>query len=388
MRSFRHISPPLRIFHGSDSLDHIGGELDRLGAQRAVIFCGSSMARSGSPIEIVRAALGSRCAGVYSGARAHSPLPSVEAGAGELKRLEADAVVALGGGSAIVTARAASILHAEKGNAKDLSTFLDANGNMKSPRLVAPKLPQFVVPTTPTTAIVKAGSAVLDPVSGERLAFFDPKTRSHSVFIHPATVSSAPGALVISASLDTFVLAIEGLTARRGDPISDALLMQSVRILRTHLGGHALDTDQSQYGDLILAAIMCGEGTDYTGAGVATALGHAIGAKSTAENGISKMILLPHSLRFNREFIRLGLVKTTQALVLSSSADDPLDTVTDEIREITRRLAIPQRLRDVGVSRDTLPDIASRAMVDFWLRDNARPVRSAPELLQILEDAW
>ncbi|MCP1968225.1 iron-containing alcohol dehydrogenase family protein [Bradyrhizobium elkanii] len=388
MRSFRHIGAALRIFHGPDGLDRIAGELERLGAHRAVIFCGSSMARAGSPLEAVRAALGRRCAGVYGGVRVHSPLPSVEAGAGELERLAADAVVALGGGSAMVTARAASILLAEKRNARDLCTVLDENGEMRSPRLAAPKLPQFVVPTTPTTAIVKAGSAVFDPASGERLAFFDPKTRAHSIFIHPAAASSAPDALVVSAGLDTLVLAIEGLTARRGDLLSDALLKQSVRILQTRLAGHPRETDPSFHGDLILAAIMCGEGTDHTGAGIATALGHAIGAKTAVENGISKMILLPHSLRFNGEFIKTGLDKITHALGLRCPPDDPLDAVFDQIREIAHKLAIPQRLRDVGLSRETLPQIAASAMADWWLRDNPRPVRDAPELLRILEDAW
>ena len=56
---------------------------------------------------------------------------------------------------------------------------------LHSPKLLAPKLPQFIVPTTPTTAMVKAGSAVFDPATGERLALFDPKTRAHAIFIDP-----------------------------------------------------------------------------------------------------------------------------------------------------------------------------------------------------------
>src|SRR5262245_6420086 len=131
-----------------------------------------------------------RCAGVFSGVRAHSPAPAVAEAAQHLRRLEADAVVAVGGGSAIVTARAASILLAEKGELASLSTAMDEHGSLRSPKLAAPKLPQLIIPTTPTTAMVKAGSAVSDPEAGVRRALFDPKTRAQSIFIHPDFVRS------------------------------------------------------------------------------------------------------------------------------------------------------------------------------------------------------
>lgn len=256
MHSFQHITPPLRLFHGPDSLGQLGRELDRLKSRHAVIFCGSSLGRGGSPLDLVRGAIGDRCAGVFTGVRAHSPVPDVEAAARELERLEADAVVAVGGGSAIVTARAASILLAENAAAKDLCTYQDEKGELKSPKLLAPKLPQFVIPTTPTTATVKAGSAVFDPVAGKRLALFDPKTRAHSIFIHPELIKSAPRELVVSASLNTFSLAIEGLISRSGDPISDALLMHALRLLALHLPNPALQNDPHVRGELMLAAVL------------------------------------------------------------------------------------------------------------------------------------
>src|SRR5688500_15682107 len=101
MRSFQHITPPLRIFHGPDSLGMLGRELERLGSRRAVVFCGPWA--EGPLLDAVQSGIGDRCAGVFKGVRAHSPLTSVEGAARELKRLEADAAIALGGGSSIVT---------------------------------------------------------------------------------------------------------------------------------------------------------------------------------------------------------------------------------------------------------------------------------------------
>ena len=388
MRSFKHVSPPLRLFHGPDSLISLGRELERLGARRAMIFCGSSISRNATVLDVVRSALGDRYVGAFVGVCAHSPLPSVEAGTRELRRLDADAVVALGGGSAIVTARAASLLLAENGDARVLSTSQDKNGELRSPKLLAPKLPQLVIPTTPTTAIVKAGSAVFDPATKERLALFDPKTRAHSVFIHPDAILTAPRELVVSASLDTLVLAIEGLISPRGDPISDALLMQAVRLLGLHLPLLAIDQDASVRSELMLAAILCGQGTDYTGAGIATALGHAISAYSDAGNGVIKMIVLPHALRFNGDAARAGLTKITESSCLASPTNAPLAAVADALRATASQLGISQRLRDAGVPREALSKIALNTMTDWWLRHNARPVRNATELQQVLEEAW
>jgi alcohol dehydrogenase class IV len=389
MRSFQHITPSLRLFSGPDSLAQLGRELERLNSRRAVIVCGSTMGRPGSPLDLVRSAMGDRCAGVFAGVRAHSPVPDVEAAAQELKRLQADAVVAVGGGSAIVTARAASILLAEAGEVRALATSRDERGQLKSPRLNAQKLTQLVIPTTPTTATVKAGSAVFDPEAGERLALFDPKTRAQSVFIHPDLIKSAPRDLVVSASLDTFTLALEGLTSQSGDPVADAMLMHAVRLLAQHLPKHALSDNLNVRGDLMMAAVLSGQGTDFTGSGLATVLGHAIGAGHKVENGLTKAIALPYVLRFNADAARPGLRKVAAALSLPASDDDALvTTITATLEGIFTSLGIRRRLRDIGVSRDALPGIAEHAMGDWFLRGNPRPVRDVSDVRQVLEQAW
>ena len=389
MRSFQHITPPLRLFHGPDSLRSLGRELERLKRRRAVIFCGSSLGREGSPLDLIRSAMGERCAGVFTGVRAHSPLPDVEAAARELKRLEADAVVAVGGGSAVVTARAASILIAENDDVRNLCTFQDDKGELRSPKLLATKLPQLIIPTTPTTATVKAGSAVLDPVTGARLALFDPKTRAHVIFIHPELIKSAPRELFVSAGLNTLAMAIDGLMSHSGDAISDALLMHAIRLLMLHLPSPALDEDLAARGELMLASVLCGQGTDYTGAGITIPLGHAISARFHVDNGLTNAIVLPYALRFNADAAKSGLQKLATALGISPSEREPLiTTVVNAIEALFDELGIPRRLRDIGVSREAFSDLAAISMGDWFLRTNPRPIRDVSELQQVLEEAW
>jgi alcohol dehydrogenase class IV len=384
MRSFQHITPPLRLFSGPDSMQFLGRELERLDSRRAVIFSGP-WAR-GPMLDAVQSGMGNRCAGVFEGVVAHSPIASVEAAAQELKRLDADAVVALGGGSSIVTARAGTILAAENKDPRSLCTTRDADGQLRSPKLLAPKLPQLIVPTTPTTAMVKAGAAVFDPATGERLALFDPKTRAHAIFIHPELISSAPRDLIVSASLNTFAMAIEGLVSRAGDPIADALLMHAIRLIAQHLPSKNLATDLDARGDLMLAAVLCGQGSDYAAAGITTVVGHAIGASYHMDNGIANAIVLTHVLRFNADSAQAGLWKVAAALGVAS--DDVLPGVIATVDTLFAQLNVPRRFRDVGVPREALPEIAEKGMGDWFLKGNPRPVREAAELQQLLEEAW
>jgi alcohol dehydrogenase len=388
MKSFRHSIPPLRIFQGADCLDSLDAELERVGSKRAVIFCGSTLAKFGSPLDLVRAAVGKRLAGVYSGVKADTPLPDVEAAVSELKRMGADAFVAVGGGSAITSARAVNILLAEKGHARELCTTRDASGRLRSPKLLAPKLPMFAMPTTPTTATVKAGSAVLDTDEGKRLALYDPKARARAVYIHPALVQSAPRKLVVSAGLNTLALAIEGLMSLRGDPLADAMLMHATRLLARQLPLAASSDELDVRADLMVASILCGNGSDYTGAGMAIPVGHAISTRFDIEMGISDSIMLPHVVRFNASVAHVGLDKIATALDARPAGGEVSTAVVQALENLFASLDLPRRLRDVGVTQQSLAELAAISFDDWYLQSNPRRLKDAAEVQQLLQEAW
>lgn len=387
MQSFRHVASPLRLFSGPDCLGLLGKELERAGAKRAVIFCGRTMAAS-PLIEMVKAGANGRCVDVFPGVRAHSPHLSVVEGADFLRQVNADAVIALGGGSPVVTARAAAIYLAEGADPKRLATQRGPDGSIFSPKLNAPKLPQFVIPTTPNTATVKAGSAIRDPDEGQRYALFDPKTRAQAVFVHPDMIMSCSRALVISSSLDTLILSLEGLTAGVGDPFADALLVHTLRLLAKALSAPDLDNDVQVRADLMYAALLGGRGTDHASAGIATALGHAVGASEGGENGVAKSIVLPHTIRFNAETSSAGLDHLAFALGASQSADEPAEASIHALVRLFKRLGLPQHLRELGFAKDRLGHIAEHAMGDWFMKTNVRKVTDIADLEKILNSAW
>lgn len=383
----QHLQPAFRTHWGDGALAMLPRELDRIGAHRAVVFCGASIAREGALLARVEAALGTRLAGRFDGVRAHSPVPAVQAGARLLHEARADAVVAVGGGSAVVSARAAAILLAEGRDVRALCTRRSADGRLVSPKLEAPKLPQFVVATTPSTAFAKAGSAVRDPDGGERLALFDPKTRAQAVFLDPAAAATAPVAVVEGAALNAMAMAVEALGSPIDDPLADAALRQSLVLAARWLPALRDGDGQAARVPLMLAALLAGQGTDHKGGGLAGSLSHAIGPRSTVSNGHVEAIVLPHSMRYNAPVTAARLAAVAEALGGARDDGDPAQRALDAIERLLAALPIPRRLRDAGLAQDALDAVVAHAMDDWFLQRNPRPV-DAEQLRALLAAAW
>jgi alcohol dehydrogenase len=386
--SFQHVAAELRLYCGADSLTALARELKRSGCQRAVVVCGRSVSASGAMAQL-RSALGPVLVGETTAVRPNSPVPAVEEAAGVLRELEADAVIAVGGGSAAVTARVASILLAEKRPVQELCTRRLPNGEFESPRLSAAKLPQFVVPTTPSTAFVKAGSAVLDVQTSQRLALFDPKTRAKALFLHPEFLRTAPAELMQGATLNTMSTAVEALESPKCDPVSEAMLMHSLRLVARHLDRMAPeDVAAREY--LAIAGVLCGSGTEQSGGGLASVLAHAIGHRSDVANGIVNAIVLPHTMRFNAPATQHSTPRIAESLGNPSAggAAEDAGRAVEALESLLAKLAIPRRLRDIGVAQADLETIAEAAMSDWFIKRSPRSVASAGEVLAILEAAW
>ena len=285
-----------------------------------------------------------------------------------------------------MTGRAATIYLAEGDDLDAMATHRDDKGRIHSPRLEAPKIPQIIVPTTPNTAIVKAGSAVFDVAAVRRKALFDPKTRAQSIFLHPDLMMSAPPELVLGASFDTLALAVEGLLSKSGDAMSDASLMHSTRLLFELLPKVAKQDGADLRADLTMAAVLGGRGTDHTGAGAATVLGHAIGANHDVGNGVAKSVVLPHVLRYNASHAQSGMAKIAAALGIRSS--QPVEPLIEALNALFRELGAPKRLRDLGIPQEALQAIAARCMEDWFLAGNPRPITEPAQLVEILSAAW
>lgn len=385
---FRHATPAFRTFCGPDALDALPAELDRMDCRRAVLLCGRSMLGHTAVVDRMASVFGDRLVGRFTDVKEHSPIPVVEDAARMLAAVQADAVIAMGGGSAIVTARAATILLAEQRDARELCTQRGADGRLVSPRLLAPKLPVWLIPSTPTTAYGKAGSAVRDPATGERLALFDPKTRAQGLVLDPQVALTASVPLTRGSALNAFSMTVESLQSST-DPLADALLTHGLRLLAEWLPRLESAGDDAQPRlCLMLGALLAGQGSDYVGGGLAQALAHATGPRSSVSNGVVEAILLPHTMRFNAPATPGRLSVIAEALTPAALAGMPAEErAIAAVQGVLGQLTVPHRLRDAGVDQHVLTEVADHTMDDWSLTRVPRPVERN-DLLELLQAAW
>jgi len=310
---------------------------------------------------------------------------------------DADLLIALGGGSAVVTTRAATILLAETGTAHELCTQYPPGRPPVSPRLTRPKLPTIIVLTTPTTAANRAGAAVMDPERRHRLELFDPKTRPAAVFLDERALRTAPVRLFLSTATTTFCGLAGALQAPELNPFAHADLRQALDLSLTYMPRLLSEPDDGETRvQLATGALLANRATEASnrggGGGVGTGIGHVLQVRYEGiDQGAAQAVLTPPAMRFNRTALTAGQARLAAALgALRDGMSDPeaAEAAAAAVAAFLAALGLPRRLRELKVPEADLTAIAEEAMTDFFLRSNARPVQDASELLGVLREAW
>ena len=364
-----------------------------------LVVCGQTVGKGTDLVDRVARSLGDRFAGVYDGVRAGSPLPSVEQGVEMAARTGADLLVALGGGSAVVTTRAIVILLAEGGRAQDHATKYPPGQPPVSPRLMKAKIPNIVAATTPTTATNRAGAAVIDPETGHRLELFDPKTRPAAVIWDEQALLTAPPSLCLSAAASCYSGVVGGLQALGTNPLTEGDLMQAMRLLIENLPLINAEPDNGAVRlNLSVAAFLMNRSGDTRGGGAAGSmavvgsLAHALDTRyPECDHGSAYSILTAPGMRFNRSHNTGGQARLAQVMGIDTRGMDDEQaamSAADEVERTYRQVGLPWRLRDVGVHKEGVRQIAEDAMTDFGLHRNIRPVSDVAELEGVLQEAW
>jgi len=386
----RHRTPAFRTFCGPLCLGQLVKEIDSAGVSRVLVITSGSPRRHAAFSRIAEA-LGEVAVAIFDGVREHTPLAVVESVTELVQNTGAGGLVAVGGGSAVVTARAAAIAYGEQLPVSEMATQRLPDGSFHSPRHRAPKIPIWVVPTTPTTAYARVGAAVRDSTSGARLALYDPATRAAGLFIDPELARSAPASVFSGAALNAVSMAAEGLQSRADDPMADALLGQGLRVLLDWLPrlvtAPAAPEPRMR---LMLGALMAGQGSEFSGGGLAQTLAHAAGPMSTVSNGVLEAILLPHTLGYNLAgdpgaFDAIAVHLGLRALGAHTPTEPEL--VLRAITDVLEQVRVPSALREVGIRETDIPAITAHVFEDWFISQVPRPA-GRDDVEQLLRAAW
>ncbi|HVC78172.1 MAG TPA: iron-containing alcohol dehydrogenase [Candidatus Micrarchaeaceae archaeon] len=310
-----------------------------------------------------------------SSVRPHAPVEDTEAIAASLRGLVLDAIVAVGGGSVIDTAKAVALLLAWDGGLEDHLTSFEPPDRYVQPTGPMVAIPIVAVPTTLAGAEV-TGSAGVQTRDQRKRTVAHPSLAPRLVASDPEFLATTPRSVLITTGMCALAHCAEALCSIGANPMSTALALESTRLLFRGLPAAEHDT-------LGVAAVMAGLALASAPGGLEHALCHVVAARAGVSHGVAHSILLPAVMAYNRASTTAAQERFAEALGAGPTAD-----AAAAVMYFRGQLDAPSRLRSVGFLREDLSRIAAEAMHERGTYWNPRHVSSANELVAVLEEAW
>lgn len=328
----------------------------------------------------VRDQLGDAVIEVFDDVQPDPNIDAVVAGLRAYNAFDPQTVLAIGGGSAIDTAKAVRKMAIEQA--------------------VRPEASFFILPTTSGTGSeVSSYAVVTDTKTHTKLPLESPDMVADVAILDPEAVRTAPARLTADSGMDAISHAIEAYVGKHHNDFSDALAEKSLRLANQYLVRSFRDGD-----DMVArehqhtAATMAGIAFDNSSLGIVHGLSHSIGGIFRVAHGRLNGILLPHVIAFNAgelSFMPAELTPTARryaalasALGLTASNQRNLVLALSEwVKKIRQNLEMPASITQAGVDRSEylsrIPEIAETAVGDYCTAGNPVSVTSQ-ELTAIL----
>jgi alcohol dehydrogenase len=403
---FRFDYRPPTIRFGRGSVADLGDELAELDADRALVVTGQTVGTTPAVMDPIRAGLGDRLAGVFAETTPEKRLATALAARDRLREADADALVAVGGGSSLDVATVAALLAGDDRAAREVGAEFAERGTLAVPDADLP--PVVAVPTTLAGAELSqvAGitadpaEGVVDSATGGGVS--DPRLMPAATVYDPELVATTPAGVLAASAMNGFDKGVETCYARNRTPVTDATASRGLGLLAPALRemGSALERDPESTGALnpetltpVLEGIVLVQYGVSQPEGVTLSLihafGHAVTRTSPVQQGAAHGILAPHALRYL--FAQCDGRRELLAEAFGvADAEDPAEAVVREVASVRDALGLPTRLRDVdGPDPEEFPDVAQAVLDDSFMANAPAGLDATSEGIEgVLRDAY
>ncbi|WP_124065825.1 1-propanol dehydrogenase PduQ [Clostridium sp. E02] len=351
-----------KVYMGASCLDHIKD----LPGKKAYLICDPFMVKSGKAKEITDLLEEKGCRTEIFGEVVPDPtIEVVSTAISHMKQFKPDTVIALGGGSAIDTAKAASHIYTQMGEEK---------------------LYLVAVPTTSGTGSeVTNFSVISDTEAQVKYPLRSDLMVPDAAFLDPHVTMSVPPHITADTGMDVLTHGLEAFVSTNATDFTDAFGEKAIRLVWKHLVS-AVDDGSDLDARTHMHNASCLAGLAFNGAslGLCHSMAHALGARFHIPHGRSNAILLPHVISYNA-----GLEETSAypacgryaaiANLLFIGAGTEKATVHGLIRQIKNllnRVQIPQQITDLNIDKteflQAVPEMAEKARFDNCTKTNPR----------------
>jgi alcohol dehydrogenase class IV len=356
MASARFFTPTKLVFAAGASRGLLD-ELRALRSRRPLVVSDPGVAKAGLVARVVEPlAAAGITAELFTSVEANPLAATVHAGVAAAYAAGCDAVVAIGGGSAIDAAKAMAILHAHPGDIRQYEY-----GQRPFARA---GLPFISIPTTAGTGSeVTWWSVITDPDTHRKFDVGDPRMAAVAALVDPELTLGLPARVTAATGMDAFTHALEAYTTKGRNPLTDGHALAAMELLAAHLpAAVANGADLAARTQVMLAATTAGLAFSNVGLGAVHGLTAPIGGHLGAAHGEANAALLPAVVRFNAPAVPERYARIARLFGWTGSSDtDGAAHLARSLGERNRSLGIP-RVRDLGVTATNIPLLARDAL--------------------------
>lgn len=384
---------PVKILAGHAALEHIPFELTALNVKKVMFMTYKSIHKN-QMLDVFKTIFHQgniEIACLFDEIPADSSLETVTQAAHLYRTHQCDAIVCIGGGSVIDTAKATNILVSEGGD--DLQVYAGVQS------LKRPLKPLFVVPTTSGTGSeVTMVSVISDTQRGLKIPFASQYLMPNVAILDPRMTQTLPPYLTALTAMDALTHAIEAYTCLAANPLSDAYATAAIQKMSENIF-LSLENPKDAKTRLALAeaSTMAGIAFSNSMVGLVHALGHALGAVTHLPHGLCMSLFLPYVLEYNLshrpERIASLLLPLAGAEIFSQTpqehrAEQTINTIFALRDRLYEKTQLPRTLKETGkVSKDQFEEIADKALNDGSIIYNPKET-TFDDLYAILEKCW
>ncbi len=359
---------PTRVRFENGGIETLPAELRLLGATRVLVVVDEHLpaALSARVLDVLRS--GDLQVELFSGVRANPLEGDAAAGAEAFRRAGADAIVGLGGGSALDAAKLIAVRLASELPFSQLDDAL--GGDALIPESLVPIV---AVPTTAGTGSEVGRAAVVTAAdTGRKTVIFHPRLMPRLALLDPELTLGLPPGLTAATGYDALTHNLEALVALGDHPMADGIALEALRLVGRFLVSATQEPTLLPARGAMMKAAMMGAVAFQKGLGACHSLAHPLGSELGLHHGLANALCLPAVVDFNQALCQEPYARAAEALGFAH--DVPL---AEGLRQFRAELGLPSGLAAVGVTREQLPTIAALALQDGCHQQNPRTCTEA-----------
>lgn len=356
-------------YHGAGAISAIVAELAARGLKKPIVFSDPDLVKFGVTKKVTNLLDKAKVAyAVYSEIKPNPTIQNVKDGVKAFRKAKADAIIAIGGGSSMDTAKAVGIIMA---NPK----FADVRSLEGCAATTKPSKPILAVPTTAGTAAeVTINYVITDVEKHRKFVCVDPHDIPVVAFVDPEMMASMPKGLTAFTGMDALTHAIEGYITKAACPMTDFMHLEAIRLISLHLRDAVANKPSGREG-MALGQYVAGMGFSNVGLGIDHSMAHGLSALYDMPHGKACAILLPTAMKFNapktggkyRAIAMAMGVKGVEKMTLPEARKAAIAAV----EKLSKDVGIPTNLKGV-LKKEDVKFLAESAYADACRPGNPR----------------